>query len=175
MSDPRLQTIRETIRDIPDFPKPGILFRDITPVLASPATLKLTIDLLAERYAAEHLDQIVAVESRGFIFGAPLSLALDVGLHLVRKPGKLPAAVDEVSYDLEYGSNKLQIHKGELKAGGKTLVIDDLLATGGTAGAAVQLIEKQGATIHECAFIIELSGLDGRKNVGAACHALLAL
>jgi adenine phosphoribosyltransferase len=173
--DPRIAKIRETIRDIPDFPKPGILFRDITPLLYSIDAFRETIDILAERYRPMGLDHIVAVESRGFIFGGPLALQLGVGLHLVRKAVKLPGETDEVSYDLEYGSATLQIHKGELEQGGKALVLDDLLATGGTAAAAAQLVEKQGATVAECAFIIELAALQGRDKLSWPTYALLTL
>ncbi|MCB9558323.1 MAG: adenine phosphoribosyltransferase [Deltaproteobacteria bacterium] len=173
--DPRLEQVRNAIRDIPDFPKPGILFRDITPLLADPAALRQTITLLEERYRPQNLQAIVAVESRGFVFGAPLALHLDLPLHLVRKAGKLPGETESISYDLEYGSATLEIHKGALPKGARALIIDDLLATGGTARAACQLVEKQGGQVVECAFIIELEGLNGREKLGYPTHAMLTL
>jgi adenine phosphoribosyltransferase len=174
--DPRLELIREHIRSVPDFPKPGILFRDITPVLASPPALAATVELLTERYADEHLDHIVAIESRGFIFGAPLALALNKPLHLVRKPGKLPWKTEQLSYTLEYGSNALEIQHDEIQQGGRTLIIDDLLATGGTAAAAAQLVAGQGGQVVEAAFVIELADLGGRSLLGdLSCYAMLRL
>ncbi|MCA9670905.1 MAG: adenine phosphoribosyltransferase [Myxococcales bacterium] len=170
--DSRQQLIRQTVRDVPDFPKPGILFKDITPVLAHREAFKATIELLVERYEGAGLTQVLAIESRGFIFGAPLALELGIGLQIARKPGKLPSAVDEVSYALEYGEATLQVHKGQLGSG-RTLIIDDLLATGGTAAAAIELVAKQGAEVAECAFIIELEALGGRGKLSAPTHSLL--
>jgi len=172
--DPRLELIRDAIRDVPDFPKPGILFKDITPILGKPDAFRAAVDLLCERYRERQLDHIVAIESRGFLFGAPLALELGVPLNVVRKPGKLPWKTDEISYSLEYGESTLEIHQDELTRGGKTLVIDDLLATGGTAAAACQLVEKQGATVEEVAFIIELGFLEGKSKISAPCFSLLS-
>jgi len=166
--DPRLDLISEAIREVPDFPKPGILFYDITTLLADAAAFSATIDLLIERYRDRNIDHVVAIESRGFIFGAPLAIALGRPLNILRKPGKLPADTDEVSYDLEYGSATLQIHRGELQAGGHAVIIDDLLATGGTAAAAIELVRRQGAEVTEVAFVIELADLGGRAKLEPA-------
>lgn len=168
--DTRLELLRERVREVPDFPRPGILFRDITPLLAAPEAFGAAIALFAERYRARMLDHIVAIESRGFIFGAALALELAKPLHLVRKPGKLPWKTDRRSYTLEYGTNTLEIQLDELSPGGRTLVIDDLLATGGTAAAAIHLVTAQGGTVVEAAFVIELAGLNGREALGATPH-----
>jgi len=174
--DTRIELIREHIRDVPDFPKPGILFRDITPVLANPRALRTTVDVLADRYRAAKLDHIVAIESRGFLFAAPLALELDLPLYLVRKKGKLPGKTDEVSYSLEYGNATLEIQHGEIRSGGKVLVLDDLLATGGTAAAAACLVRGQQGQVVEVAFVIELSDLKGREKLAPTpVHALLQL
>ncbi len=153
------------IRNIPDFPEPGIQFKDITTLLRDAAAFKQTIDLFASRYAGRQLDAVVGVESRGFIFSAPLAYALGVGLVPVRKAGKLPAATYRVEYDLEYGSNVLEIHRDALPAGARVLVIDDLLATGGTIAAACQLVEQVGGVVEELAFLIELTFLNGRERL----------
>jgi adenine phosphoribosyltransferase len=172
--DPRIEQIRAVIREVPDFPKPGILFYDITTALADASAFKAITELLIERYRDQQIDHVVAIESRGFIFGAPLAYALGLPLNILRKPGKLPADVDEVSYDLEYGSATLQIHRGELRRGGKAVVIDDLLATGGTAAAAIELVQKQGAEVCELAFVIELDFLKGRDKLAPTpVHSLL--
>lgn len=171
--DPRITLMKKHIREVPDFPKPGILFRDITPLLAAPDAFAAAIDLLAERYKDKRIDHVVAIESRGFIFGAPLALKLKTALTIVRKPGKLPGETDEVSYALEYGTSTLQIHKDAIRSGERAIVIDDLLATGGTAAATCQLVKKRKGEVVECAFIIELEMLNGRKNVPVPCHALI--
>jgi adenine phosphoribosyltransferase len=171
--DSRLALIRERIRAVPDFPKPGILFRDITPLLAHAVAFRATVDLLLEIYNGERLDLIVAIESRGFLFGAPLALARSVPLAVVRKPGKLPWQTDEVSYELEYGKGTLQLHRDAVSAGQRVVIVDDLLATGGTAEAAARLVRKQGGTVIGCAFVIELEALQGRKKVSVPCKALL--
>jgi adenine phosphoribosyltransferase len=155
----------ETIREVPDFPKPGILFYDITTLLQNGPAFQQTIDTLLERYQGRSIDAIVAMESRGFIFGAPLAYKMGVGLVPVRKPGKLPAETYQVSYDLEYGSNTLEIHRDALQPGARVLVIDDLLATGGTTVATCSLIEKLDATVEEIAFVIELTFLNGRDKL----------
>jgi adenine phosphoribosyltransferase len=157
--------LKSFIRDIPDFPKPGIMFRDITPLLATPAAFKASIDRLAQQFAASKIDVIVAAEARGFIFAAPLAVALNAGFVPIRKPGKLPFDTHAFHYDLEYGSDTLEMHVDGLKEGQRVLVIDDLLATGGTVRACAQLVEKCGGTIVACAFAIELLALNGRKTI----------
>ena len=158
--------LRKTIRDIPDFPKPGILFKDITPVLSDPKLLRATVDWFAERYAGEHIDAVVGMESRGFIFGAPLAMALSAAFVPARKPGKLPYDSIGVEYDLEYGSARLEMHTDAVAPGAKVLVVDDLLATGGTAKATIELIEKLGGTVVACLFVVELGFLPGRAALG---------
>lgn len=153
--------IREKIRDIPDFPEPGILFRDITPLLADGPAFHGLIDQIVERYRGE-IDTIVAVESRGFIFGAPLAYALGIGLVPVRKAGKLPDRTLREEYDLEYGSATLEIHHDAIQSGERVLLVDDLLATGGTARAAVNLVQRLGGTITGVFVLAELSALNGR-------------
>ncbi|MEM9486176.1 MAG: adenine phosphoribosyltransferase, partial [Cyanobacteria bacterium P01_F01_bin.116] len=155
--------IQALIREIPDFPKTGILFRDITTLLQNPDGLKASIDLMAEQVAVYKPDCIVGIESRGFIFGMPLAYQLGLSFIPVRKPGKLPAAVHQVSYDLEYGQDSLEVHQDALSNGHRPLIVDDLLATGGTAAAAAQLIQQTGATIVGFSFVIELSDLNGRQ------------
>jgi adenine phosphoribosyltransferase len=155
---------KHLIRDIPDFPKPGIIFKDITPVLADAKALASIVDRLAERYRGR-IDAVVGIESRGFIVGAPLAYALGVGLTLVRKPGKLPYDRHTVTYELEYGSDALEIHTDALAPAARVLVADDLLATGGTALAAVELARRAGAEVVECAFIIELAFLAGAQRL----------
>ena len=157
--------LKSYIRDIPDFPKPGILFRDITPMLASAAAFREAIERFAEQYRGERIDVIVAAEARGFIFAAPLAVALGTGFVPVRKPGKLPFNKHSHNYDLEYGSDTLEMHQDGLQDGQRVLLIDDLLATGGTVRACAQLVERSGATIVACAFAIELLALNGRKTI----------
>jgi adenine phosphoribosyltransferase len=153
------------IRPVPDFPKPGILFRDITPLLADPAALATAIDLLAAPWRSTQLDAIAAVEARGFLFATPLALALGIGVIPVRKPGKLPAKTIEYEYALEYGSDRLQMHAGVLTPGARVLVVDDVLATGGTAEACVRLVEAGGGTVVGAAFLLELAALEGRQRL----------
>lgn len=155
----------DLIRNIPDFPIPGIQFKDITTLLRDGAAFRQAIDAFAERYAGRALDAVVGIESRGFIFSAPLAYRLGIGLVPIRKPGKLPAATYQVEYDLEYGSNKLEIHRDAFTPGARVVIIDDLLATGGTVAAACQLVEMAGATIEETAFLIELTFLNGRERL----------
>lgn len=157
--------LRDFIRDIPDFPKPGILFRDITPLLADSNAFEAAIDQFVERYAGQRIDSIVAAESRGFIFGAPLALRLDAAFIPVRKPGKLPSETYSHSYDLEYGSDTLEIHSDALQKGDRVLIIDDLLATGGTLEACVRLLENFEVEIVDCAFCIHLRALEGEKRL----------
>ncbi|MBK8482524.1 MAG: adenine phosphoribosyltransferase [Proteobacteria bacterium] len=176
MTDDRLALLRQHVRDVPDFPKAGVLFRDITPLLASPPAFALAIALLAERLRPHRLDYLMAIESRGFLLGGPLALTLGVSLQLVRKAGKLPRKADAVSYALEYGESTLELHQDALGAGGRVAIVDDVLATGGTAAAAVTLAERQGGRVVEVAFLIELLALGGRSRLGTTpCSALLAL
>jgi adenine phosphoribosyltransferase len=151
------------IRSIPDFPIPGILFRDITPVLKDPAGFKEVIDLFVDRFKDERIDHVVGIEARGYLFGAPLAYAIGAGFVPVRKPGKLPGSKFTESYALEYGTNSLEIHDDAVGHGQRVLVVDDLLATGGTAAATGRLLERLGAHLVGYAFLIELAGLEGRK------------
>ena len=155
--------LKPLIRDVPDFPQPGILFRDITPLLHEPSAFRQVTDQFAGHYAGAGLDAIVAIESRGFIFGAPLAAALGLPFVPVRKPGKLPAAHMSVEYSLEYGTSQLDIHEDALHRDAQVLIIDDLLATGGTAMATAKLVELLGARVHSFAFLIELTFLHGRE------------
>src|SRR6516165_4761531 len=150
------------IRDIPDFPKPGILFKDITPLLAEPKAFQEAIDRLHERYRATAVDAVAAAEARGFLFAAPLALRLQKPLVPLRKPGKLPHRTYSLKYDLEYGSAELHMHTDGINAGARVLLIDDLLATGGTMRAGCQLIEKAGGKVAGCGFLVELTFLNGR-------------
>lgn len=158
--------LKQHIRDVPDFPKPGIVFKDITPLLQNHAVFDGIIKALTERYSADNIDVVVGIESRGFLFGAPLAHQLGASFVPVRKKGKLPYETVDVSYDLEYGSATIEMHVDAIRDGQKTLVIDDLLATGGTAEATCKLIEKQGGRVHECAFVVELAFLNGRDKIG---------
>jgi adenine phosphoribosyltransferase len=157
--------LKSLIRDIPDFPKPGILFRDITTLLRNPEGLRYTVDILAERCADLSADYVVGMESRGFIFGTPLAYRLGIGFIPVRKPGKLPAAVHSVKYELEYGMDCLEVHQDAFHPGSRILVVDDLIATGGTAAATAELIERSGCELVGFGFIIELTALGGRDRL----------
>src|ERR1041385_2734284 len=157
--------LQKAIRNIPDFPKPGIQFKDITPVLADPRLFAASIDLLTEGFAPGSVDAVVGIDARGFIFAAAAALKLKSGFIPVRKKGKLPYSTYEQSYDLEYGTNTVAIHTDALRPGHRVLLIDDLLATGGTAHAAAQLVRKNGAQILEISFLIELSFLKGREKL----------
>ena len=161
------------IRDIPDFPKPGVVFKDITPLLADGAAFRTLIDALVKPYRGR-VDMVLGIESRGFIIGAAAAYALETGIAIVRKPGKLPFHTHKASYELEYGNDSLEIHHDAVGDGHRVLLIDDLLATGGTASAAVQLVERCGGHVAACAFVIELAFLGGRARL-APCevHALL--
>lgn len=165
--------LREFIRDIPNFPKPGILFKDITPLLLSPQAFNASITKFAERYQDMNIDCVVAAESRGFIFGAPLALRLDAAFVPIRKPGKLPFTTHSHSYDLEYGSDTLEIHSDALQAGQRVLVIDDLLATGGTVQACLKLLANFQIDIVEFAFCVHLKALEGDKKL--APHKVFSL
>lgn len=155
------------VRNIPDFPLPGVQFKDITTLIGNGPAFAEVIRLMADRYAGQGIDAVAGVESRGFIFSAPIALRLGVGLIPIRKPGKLPADTLEVEYELEYGTNRLEIHRDAVAAGARVLVVDDLLATGGTIGAACHLIERLGGSVVELAFVIELGFLGGRERLAS--------
>lgn len=154
--------LQRTLRDVPDFPKPGILFKDITPVLADPDLMRDVVDTFADRFRDARVDAVVGMESRGFIFGAPLALALRVAFVPARKPGKLPWKTVAHEYALEYGSNRLELHVDALRPGQRVLVMDDLLATGGTARATCALVRELEAQVVACCFVVELGFLHGR-------------
>jgi len=157
--------LKEHIRDVPDFPKPGILFRDITPLLASPNAFGYVIDQFASHYEGNGVTAVVAAEARGFIFAAPLALKLNAAFVPVRKPGKLPRQTHSFTYELEYGSDTLQMHTDAVGPGDRVLLVDDLLATGGTISACAKIAEQTGATVAGCAFLIELDFLKGRDKL----------
>ena len=162
------------IREVPDFPKPGILFYDITTLLKEPICLRAIIDDLVQQYQESGITKVVGMESRGFILGSPLAYHLNAGFVPVRKPGKLPADVFEVKYNLEYGSNSLAIHRDAIQEGESVLIVDDLLATGGTAAATIHLIRQLGGEIAGIGFLVELLGLEGRKKLnGCPVHSLI--
>ena len=168
------QKIRARVQEVPDFPKPGISFKDLTPVFGDGALQRELCHALAERYRKRRIDTIVAIESRGFIVGAPLAVELGVGLALVRKRGKLPWKTVSKSYELEYGKDTLEMHEDAVKLGHRVLVVDDLLATGGTAGATCDLVRSTGGEVVEAAFVIELAFLEGRGRLeGIDCHAIV--
>jgi len=169
-----MEHLRSLVRDIPDFPQPGILFRDVTPLLRDSAALRQVTMAFAERFRGR-VDAVAGIESRGFIFGAPLAMELGVGFVPIRKIGKLPAAKRTREYALEYGTATLEIHDDAVAPGERVLLLDDLLATGGTAHAAASLVEAVGGTVEAVAFVIELLFLDGRRALeGHEVHALLA-
>jgi adenine phosphoribosyltransferase len=157
--------LRQYIRDIPNFPKPGILFKDITPLLADPAAFREAIALLCQHYRNQKIDAIAAAEARGFLFAAPMALELSRPLVPLRKPGKLPYKIHALQYDLEYGQAELQMHIDSVNHGANVLLVDDLLATGGTMGAGCRLIEKAGGKVAGCAFLVELTFLKGREKL----------
>ena len=157
--------LTDYIRSIPDFPKPGILFRDITPLLSHPAAFREAIRQLADHYRNRGVTSIAAAEARGFIFATPLAMELNAAFVPVRKPGKLPFDTESFHYELEYGTDSLEIHTDAFQPGDRVLMIDDLLATGGTMQACIKLVEKRGAEVVGCGFVIELEGLRGRKKI----------
>jgi adenine phosphoribosyltransferase len=159
-----VKDLREYIRDIPDFPKPGIVFKDITPLLADGAAFHAVVDRIAEPYR-DRVDMVLGIESRGFIIGAPVAYALKAGLAVVRKAGKLPSLTFTAQYALEYGHDTLEIHRDAFGHPCRVLIVDDLLATGGTACAAVELVEQLGGEVIACAFVIELHALKGRERL----------
>ena len=160
-----IDNVKSAIRDIPDFPQKGVIFKDITPVLANPVLFKAAVDVLAERHLKGKIDKVAAVDARGFIFGAAMAMKLKAGFIPVRKKGKLPYKTIEQSYDLEYGSATICMHVDAIKPGETILIVDDLLATGGTAAATAAMIEKLGGKIVELAFLIELAFLKGRAKL----------
>jgi adenine phosphoribosyltransferase len=160
-----MNDLKLTIRDIPDFPKKGIIFKDITTLLQDAKSFTRMIDMIANRYIGQRIDKVVGVEARGFLIGAALAYKLGAGVVLVRKPGKLPSETFSKTYDLEYGTDTLEIHKDAIKPGEKVLIADDLLATGGTVAAVVDMVSQLGGDIVECCFMTELEFLDGRKKL----------
>jgi adenine phosphoribosyltransferase len=166
--------LKAFIRDVPDFPKPGVLFKDITPLLSDPAAFAFAVAKLSAHFATRKIDAIAAAEARGFLFAAPMALELRKPLIPLRKPGKLPYATHSYKYDLEYGTAELHVHTDAVSAGANVLVVDDVLATGGTMAAACKLIERAGGTVVACAFLIELSFLKGRAPLaGRECFSLI--
>jgi adenine phosphoribosyltransferase len=169
-----MENLKAAIRDIPDFPKPGILFKDITPLVKNPVTLRLAVHHLLHPFLGQEITAVAGMEARGFIFGSLVAWELGVGFVPLRKPGKLPYDVQSISYDLEYGSAALEVHIDALGPKDKVLLVDDLLATGGTAKASCELIESLGAEVVSCAFVVELDELKGRKKLERySVHSLL--
>ena len=169
-----MESLKSLIRNLPDFPKPGILFYDITTLLADGDGLRQSIDALADPYQDQAIDLVVGIESRGFIFGTAVADRLGVGFVPVRKPGKLPSSTVRVEYELEYGTDALEMHDDAVRKGQRVLVVDDLLATGGTAKAVVELLAGRGAEVHALAFLIELEFLPGREKLsGQTIHSVL--
>jgi len=170
-----LDYVRQTVRQVPDFPKPGILFLDITTATKDAKSMNLMIDFLFEKFKDEKIDYIAGIESRGFIFGAPLACRLNAGFIPIRKPNKLPANTIKESYSLEYGTDTIEMHADALKEGDRVLIIDDLLATGGTALAACNLVKKVGAEVVSTAFIIELDPLKGREKIESKGYKVVSM
>ena len=168
-------TIKSLIRTIPHYPKPNIMFRDITSLLKDPIGFRITINELVRRYADMEIDKVIGIEARGFIVGAPLAYALGKGFVPIRKKGKLPAETIGHDYELEYGTDRIEIHTDAITPGERVLLVDDLLATGGTAEAATRLIEKIGGKIVECCFVIDLPDIGGRKRLEKRGHSVFAL
>lgn len=169
-----MEQLKAKIRDIPDFPKPGILFRDITPLVRDPAALRLTVHHLLHPFLGQNITAVGGMEARGFIFGSLVAWELGVGFVPLRKPGKLPYDVRRISYDLEYGSASLEAHIDSLDPSDNVLLVDDLLATGGTAKASCDLVESLGANVIACAFVVELDSLEGREKLSNyVVHSLL--
>jgi adenine phosphoribosyltransferase len=162
-----MEELKKVVREVPDFPKEGILFYDITTLLKDGKAFAEAVDALSERYEGKEIDAVVAIEARGYIFGPAMAYRLGVGFIPMRKPGKLPAKTIQETYELEYGTDTIEMHEDAVEAGQKVLVVDDLLATGGTAAAACRLVEKAGGQVVECCFLIELSFLNGRDKLGS--------
>lgn len=176
MSDVTDDTLKALIRDVPDFPKAGILFKDITPMLSNPPAFAAVLDRIAAHFSGPRaFDTVVGIESRGFIFGAALAARTATSFVPVRKPGKLPAAKDRVEYSLEYGTDALEMHKHSLTSANRVLVVDDVIATGGTVSAAIELVKLQGGTVVGTAFAIELSFLGGRARIPAGVEVYSVL
>ncbi|WP_126372053.1 adenine phosphoribosyltransferase [Avibacterium volantium] len=172
----QLELIKSSIKSIPNYPKEGIIFRDITSLVETPAAFKATIDLIVAQYKDKGITKVIGTESRGFIFGAPVALALDIPFVLVRKPGKLPRETIAQSYQLEYGQDTLEIHTDSIQSGDNVLIIDDLLATGGTVEATVKLVERLGGEVKNAAFVINLPELGGKqrlRNLGVTPFSLV--
>ena len=168
-----MDELKEKIRTIPDFPKPGIQFRDITTLLTDPQAFKTVVERFVEHYQDEQIDLVVGVESRGFIIGAPLALRLEKGFIPVRKAGKLPGPIHGVEYDLEYGTDRVEVHQDAIPSGSRVLMVDDLLATGGTIEGSLRLVEKAGGVIAGYAFVIELIDLKGRNRLNHPIFSLV--
>ncbi|MFP6620804.1 MAG: adenine phosphoribosyltransferase [Pirellulaceae bacterium] len=166
MGDDKALDLKDYIRDVPDFPKPGILFRDITPLLSAPVAFSQCIDEFVARYDGQGIDIIAAAEARGFIFAVPLAMRLGAAFVPVRKPGKLPFRTHSLQYELEYGTDRLEIHEDSIEAGQRVLIIDDLLATGGTVEACCRLVEQCDAIVAGCGFLINLTFLNGAERLG---------
>jgi adenine phosphoribosyltransferase len=165
--------LKRLIRDIPDFPKPGILFRDVTPLLLDPRALQAAVDAIAAPFQGAGVQRVLGIESRGFVFGAPVALALGAGFALVRKAGKLPWQTHGASYALEYGEDRVEMHKDAVTPGQRLIVVDDLIATGGTAAATVQLARMAGGEVLGASFLIELSALGGATRLDVPCRAVI--
>lgn len=168
-----VESLKEKIRDIEDFPKEGILFKDLTPLLSDPHSFRRAVDMLAERYEDKKIDLVVGVEARGFIIGSALAYRLGAGVILIRKPGKLPFKTHHTIYELEYGTDQLEIHQDAIDPGQKVVIADDLLATGGTMNAAIDLVGKFKGEIVECAFLVELLFLKGREKLHQPVYSLM--
>ena len=174
METTALDAVRARIRDVPDFPQKGVVFKDITPVLADPGLFRAVVDAFAARWRGERIHKVVGIESRGFLFAAPLAYALGAGVTVVRKPGKLPWKVIREVYSLEYGENALELHVDAVEPGERVLVVDDVLATGGTADATGRLVARQGGTLVGFSFLVELGFLNGARKLGdLRVHALI--
>lgn len=167
------ERVRARVFDVPDFPKPGILFKDITPVVEDAALMRDVIAYWADAFRSQGVTHVAGIESRGFLFATPLAMALDVPMVVVRKPGKLPRPTRKIVFDLEYGQDELHMHEDALEEGARVLIVDDLLATGGTAAAAAALVEACGATVHSFLFLVELAFLNGRHTL--APHSVSSL
>jgi adenine phosphoribosyltransferase len=168
--------LKAHVRDVPDYPKPGIMFKDITPLLGAADAFRASVDALAEPYAATRVDKVIGIEARGFVFAAPVAYGLHAGFIPVRKPGKLPFELESEAYELEYGTDLLEIHRDAIAPGEHVLVVDDVIATGGTAAATARLVARLGGTVVGFAFVLELGFLHGRDNIsGFDIHTLVTL
>ena len=167
--------LKDRVRDIPDYPKPGVVFKDITPLLADPGAFTLAVDALAAPYNSDHIDKVIGIEARGFVFAAPVAYRHAAGFVPVRKPGKLPSRIEHEEYELEYGTDRLEIHHDGVHPGERVLIVDDVLATGGTAAATIRLAQRLGGEVVGLAFLIELEFLGGRDRLGSVpIHTVLS-